>query len=62
VLHYIGCGGSLGAVDNVEGSPGAFLQGFEALRLNRGMMHEYILASVLFNKQKNYPVPSGRLT
>ena len=52
LLHYIGCGGSLGAVDNVEGYPGAFLQGLEALGLNCGMMYEYILAAVLLNKTK----------
>ena len=51
-LNHVGCRGSLGAVDNVEGYPCAFLQGFESLGLNCGMMYEYILAAVLLNKAK----------
>ena len=51
-MNDIGCGGSLGAIDNVEGYPSAFLQGFESLRLNCGMMYEYILAAILLNKTK----------
>ena len=51
-LNDIGCGGSLGAIHNVEGYPCAFLQRFEALGLNCGMMYEYILAAILLNKTK----------
>ena len=51
-LNDISCGRSLGAVHNVEGYPGAFLQRFEALGLDCGMMYKYILAAVLLNKTK----------
>ena len=51
-LNDIGCGGTLGTVDNVEGYPGAFLQRLETLGLNCGMMYEYILAAILLNKTK----------
>ena len=54
LLDNILCGRSFGAVDNIEGHPRAFLQGFEALGLNCGMMHEYILAAILLNKTKTF--------
>ena len=54
LLDNILCGRSLGAIDNIEGHPRAFRQGFEALGLNCGMMHKYILSAILLNKTKTF--------
>jgi len=45
---------TFGAVHNIEGHPRAFLQGFESLSLNCGMMYKYILAAVLLNKTETF--------
>ncbi|EKD35713.1 MAG: hypothetical protein ACD_75C01809G0001, partial [uncultured bacterium] len=54
VLNDIGRCRSFGAVDDLEGDPRAFSQGFETLGLNCRMMYEYILAAILFNKTKTF--------
>ena len=52
LLHYIRSGRTFGAIDDVEGHPSAFPQRLETIGLNCGMVHEYILATILFNKAK----------
>jgi hypothetical protein len=45
-------GRTLGSLDNLESHPGAFLQGFEALGLNRGVVYEDIRAAILLDETK----------
>jgi len=44
---------SLGAVNDVEADPLAFLQALETLRLDGGMVDKYVLAAVLLDKAES---------
>ncbi len=54
VLVLLLSSGTFGAVDNLEGYPGAFFKRFEALSLNRGMMNKDITAAILLDKTKTF--------
>jgi hypothetical protein len=54
LLNNVLCGRSFWAVDNIEGHPCAFREGFETLGLNCGMMNKYIFAAVHLNKTKTF--------
>jgi hypothetical protein len=45
-------GRTLGALDDLETHPGAFLQGFEALGLDGSVVHEDIRAAILLDEAK----------
>ena len=54
LLDNVLCGRSFGTVNNVESHACAFLQGFEALCLNCGVMYKDIGAAILLNKTKTF--------
>jgi len=52
LLNNISRGRAFGTVDNLESYPGAFLKRFEAVGLDRTVVHENIGAAILLDKAK----------
>ena len=52
LLNNISCSRAFGTIDNLESYPGAFTQGFEAIGLDCGVVHENISAAILFDEAK----------
>ena len=52
--RYIGCRRSLGTLLDIKGDLVAFIKGFKASGIDRGMMNEYIRSIFLLDKTKTF--------